>query len=701
MRTLIAAVLVLAVCTPTAFARKWTDSIGKHTVEAEFVDFKDGKVWLKKEDGSVIPVPIERLSEADQQFVKADGASKGEAELVKGLTEIGAPFQQGALVCFDPAWRGIVGGDEDATAPRGVVLARRFGSGRIVAISENGFWKANDRATDETDNLKLLDNCFLWLDVASRRKVGILPGVTGFDHLWTRWEKRGFDHRPIPAGYDAGQLGGYSVLIAPNTWDARSGKEIEAIKAAVQGGAGLLMLGLGWSFPRSNWEYPQNVLGRQFGVSWLARGVVDRAHNLGFPLAPRFHTFYPQVNLVGLDDACQTIETAHRSHPADLERTLDSDPRFRRDYLYAHRCLAEYPLCLERPHPALDRIAAFYSRLASDELGVEGRRYFQKTRVYDTKTASVMAAVRERVYRTWIDCVEPAPSARAEIARLGGFPPPYRKILVENGVYLADNTSLDREQLICVYDFLRLVPRELHNLAAISVVTLVGDPAKPWPGLPDELLTGELLLGRGGAVNTSDAKITDGPIQNQFPEDVGAVAVPLFASTLAHELSHVIDQYTADRSPRLSTRKKALIDAAGAEPRNYLRSMVPSGVFQKAPQEFFASMANEWFADSTRTLESGLDKFDRGWCEPLNQALFFADVLSGSGSQTYFFQTTRAGRLTRTEVELVRDASGQILRMKTPSTSYTFTLDERGNVLTYLAEGEQGQRKGQRDRGKR
>ncbi len=701
MRTLIAAVLVLAICTPTAFARKWTDSTGKHTVEAEFLEFKDGKVWLKKEDGSVIPVPIERLSEADQQFVKADGASKGEAELVKGLTEIGAPSQQGPLVCFDPAWRGIVGGDEDATAPRGVVLARRFGSGRIVAISENGFWKATDRATDETDNLKLLDNCFLWLDVASRRKVGILPGVTGFDHLWTRWENRGFDHRPIPAGYDAGQVAGYSVLIAPNTWDPRSGKEIESIKAAVQGGAGLLMLGLGWSFPRSNWEYPQNVLGREFGVSWLARGVVDRAHNLGFPLAPRFHTFYPQVELIGLDDSLATILQAHEAHPDDLEVALEKDQALRQRYFQAQRCLSEFPVFLKQPHPVLERIATFHAQLISDSLLIKGARYFRKSRVFDPKVAPCMAAVRERFFRTWLDCIEPTVSKRAEIAQIGQFPPLYRDIYVDHGVYLSDNTRLDTEQLMFIKKFLSLVPGQLHDLRAICVLDLLGKPGVPWPGLPAETDVWDLYYGLGDVVNVSREKITGGPLQNQFPEEAPAVEVPIFTSFLSHEVSHVINSYTVDRLPRLALRRKQLLEAAGNEPRNYLRSMVAAGVFVKNPQEFFASMANEWFADSTRTLESGLDKFDRGWCEPLNQALFFADVLSGSGSQTYFFQTTRAGRLTRTEVELVRDASGQILRMKTPSTSYTFTLDERGNVLTYLAEGEQGQRKGQRDRGKR
>lgn len=70
MRTQIAAVLILAVSTSMAFARKWTDSTGKYTVEAEFVELKDGKVRLRKGDDSVVTLPIERLSEADQEYVR-------------------------------------------------------------------------------------------------------------------------------------------------------------------------------------------------------------------------------------------------------------------------------------------------------------------------------------------------------------------------------------------------------------------------------------------------------------------------------------------------------------------------------------------------------------------------------------------------------------------------------------------------------
>lgn len=49
--------------------RTWTDHTGKYRTEAEMVDAQDGMVRLKKSDGSVVTVPLTKLSEADQEFV--------------------------------------------------------------------------------------------------------------------------------------------------------------------------------------------------------------------------------------------------------------------------------------------------------------------------------------------------------------------------------------------------------------------------------------------------------------------------------------------------------------------------------------------------------------------------------------------------------------------------------------------------------
>ncbi|MEI8373995.1 MAG: SHD1 domain-containing protein [Planctomycetota bacterium] len=57
---------VLVASSALAESRKWTDATGKFSIDAELIGVKDGKVLLKKSNGSQVSVPLERLSEADQ-----------------------------------------------------------------------------------------------------------------------------------------------------------------------------------------------------------------------------------------------------------------------------------------------------------------------------------------------------------------------------------------------------------------------------------------------------------------------------------------------------------------------------------------------------------------------------------------------------------------------------------------------------------
>jgi hypothetical protein len=49
--------------------REWIDSSGSFKTKATFMSMTAGKVKLRKPDGSVIEVPIEKLSLDDQQFI--------------------------------------------------------------------------------------------------------------------------------------------------------------------------------------------------------------------------------------------------------------------------------------------------------------------------------------------------------------------------------------------------------------------------------------------------------------------------------------------------------------------------------------------------------------------------------------------------------------------------------------------------------
>lgn len=53
-----------------AFGRKWVDATGRFSVEAELVKMIGGEVTLRRPDGRELTVPLEKLSPADQQYVR-------------------------------------------------------------------------------------------------------------------------------------------------------------------------------------------------------------------------------------------------------------------------------------------------------------------------------------------------------------------------------------------------------------------------------------------------------------------------------------------------------------------------------------------------------------------------------------------------------------------------------------------------------
>jgi len=50
--------------------RPWTDASGQHRTDATFVSMAEGQVRLRRRDGTVVTLPLEKLSPADQEWVR-------------------------------------------------------------------------------------------------------------------------------------------------------------------------------------------------------------------------------------------------------------------------------------------------------------------------------------------------------------------------------------------------------------------------------------------------------------------------------------------------------------------------------------------------------------------------------------------------------------------------------------------------------
>ena len=50
--------------------RTWTDQTGRYSVEARFSELSEGNVRLERKNGETVELPLERLSEPDQQYIE-------------------------------------------------------------------------------------------------------------------------------------------------------------------------------------------------------------------------------------------------------------------------------------------------------------------------------------------------------------------------------------------------------------------------------------------------------------------------------------------------------------------------------------------------------------------------------------------------------------------------------------------------------
>ena len=198
--------------------------------------------------------------------------------------------------------------------------------------------------------------------------------------------------------------------------------------------------------------------------------------------------------------------------------------------------------------------------------------------------------------------------------------------------------------------------------------------------------TPRLFAGPSGMVNIGSMDIGSAS-ENSFPDDIEPRLVDTFSAIAAHEFNHVVYAYSVWQNPEMKARESQLIEQAGQDPLQYLRSMFTksdgTSVFPTAPQEFFASMSNEYFNDTWHTLDLALSRFDQGFQEPINQFLFFAEVYSQGSNMTKAYTLDAAANLTVMDVPVGRDAQARIIYVTRGSNIYHFAIDVTGNVKSW------------------
>jgi len=593
------------------------------------------------------------------------------AALVYGIDQVMSLGAPGALYDMSGDWMPIVGGDDDTSFPSTVVLARASGDGRVVAFGDDGFF------VQETplDNGRFLKNVTDWLDLNDGRQVRYTTGhneviqddrVAG---LAASLAGDGYSINALPGEITAQSLAATSVLIVGNAWQDFTSGEIQVVRQFVESGGGLWLLGLGWSWvgyhPDLTIEdYPMMKLAAPYEVRWLSSGISDPTnHHNGLPI---FHTFYPEVPSLFVPAAVATIRDIHEAYPVGLPAALEESALLQRVYTEAHRALwfptSEFAEGHAKCQDVYDAILA---------LVMDYPESYARTSAFDETLYPTATWARERLWWTWRDCLPLTEAVVQQMVNVGQLSANYASVLQEHGVIILDNLKLGAPQVDFIDRYLDAIPAGLHNLRTILSLEHMGvQPAFiPLAGRPD-------AVGLGWTIGLG--------VQNQFPDDVAPIWGDYFVLLTAHEINHVVDAFTIGWDSRpFHLRRSQLIADAGDEPMNYLRSMVPAGLFTAALHEFFASISNQWFCNSAHTVRLGLTRFDAGRPDPINQALFFADVYSQGGDSTWFYQIDLDGNITREATALRRDEQGRIVQLQVGDDVYRFKLNHSDNVIAY------------------
>ncbi|MHC4889813.1 MAG: hypothetical protein ACYTEO_10185, partial [Planctomycetota bacterium] len=226
---------------------------------------------------------------------------------------------------------------------------------------------------------------------------------------------------------------------------------------------------------------------------------------------------------------------------------------------------------------------------------------------------------------------------------------------------IVDNFEFDNAQLRGVGSFVRSIPKHIRMPIAIICY--------------DKLISRENKLVSvhsfrcNGSFNVFGTKV-GGRSENQFPKDYKKVEADGFMIVLAHEYNHNVDGTYVRSTDVLKRFKQRLLKKAGANRNNYLRSMFGDGFFEKNPQEFVASLANQYFCSSKGMFLYALKKANEGNLNQINQFILMASIYA-DGNRAFFYRIDKSGDLRVVAVP-VEKKDGLVSAVLIDGKRYTF-----------------------------
>ncbi len=320
----------------------------------------------------------------------------------------------------------------------------------------------------------------------------------------------------------------------------------------------------------------------------------------------------------------------------------------------------------------------------------------------------------------WTVLLESLPDSRANRERVAdalSFQGGYRRLLVDLGVLFIDNDTATPEHLGAMHRLMMAMPGDVWDVETITVAGWLGPAIKT-----------QKIRSRSG-INIFALPL--GRPENSFAGDSPRPGVTdVYLICLAHELAHnMLDTVGKLTRPELYERKfEGLAQAAGSDvifrtprfrgidfeatkkrfqnrgvwdgndatwnnawssyfkgkerfDRAYTRGNIH--FFLNAPQEAFATLANQYFADSQLMLEFCKARWDTNHQSNVNQFLLIADYLSGGTNEVNFYVLRPGGDLEVTTARLIRDAQSRITQVRSDQSTAHFEYQDGGLVTGF------------------
>jgi GEVED domain/CARDB/Domain of unknown function DUF11/Secretion system C-terminal sorting domain len=589
-------------------------------------------------------------------------SSQNYAALVAGVTTLQTDGLPGEMAGATTPNSAAIAGKPSAAISVASITAT---NGKMLTVAHESFFTDNN--INKGNNLIFATNVVNWLAPVGKKSILISSGhrewanPTNLTIFTSRAISNGYTVANSNGAITATNLAGIGVVVIGNAWGAISQAELDALAVHLQNGGGIVVLGLGWSWSGNPNDYPMNKVAALAGQRFLT----------GTNPSP-ITAFYPNVFSYNLTQAQAVIDSITTAHPTDLAAALQPSGALQDKWIGANNMLRN--IVETTPVGSAERTTVynFYKTQFNKR-----PNYFKKTVSFNRFTESFLGWSRENMFKVFRDALDLTPTTKADIATTLGLTGRYLDIWNAASVLLGDNNALDATQKEYLYQLFSLVPTNIHKLGIMTFKDLIDS------GVGSLAYAYISATTNSYAVNSFSNTIGTF-FENQFPSDISAGTVDIFCAAAPHELTHIIDAYNSKISITFKNRISQLIAQAGSNDLQYLRSMVTGAFFQGSPQEFLASIANQYQVDSKKVFQLARQRFDGNFKEPMNQALFFAEIYAQTSNITYFYNTTQSGVLTRTSVPFTKDAAGYINKLTYDGVDYNFVRDpSNGNVLSH------------------